>query len=102
MNSQLLLVLGLLGACVSLFIANKPRLDVVAPLAMVALPLTGVLTVPEALAGFSDPNVVLIAALFIVGEGLVRTGIAGQIGDFLLHRAAGTVLLVPWLLPLQP
>ena len=32
----------------------------------------------------------LIAALFIVGEGLVRTGIAVQIGDFLLHHAAGS------------
>ncbi len=90
MNSQLLLVLGLLGACIALFIANKPRLDVVALLALVALPLCGVLTVPEALAGFSDPSVVLIAALFIVGEGLVRTGIAVQIGDFLLRRAAGS------------
>ena len=50
----------------------------------------GVVTVPEALAGFSDPNVVLIAALFIVGEGLVRTGLAVQIGDFLLRRAAGS------------
>jgi di/tricarboxylate transporter len=89
-NSQLLLVLSLLGACVALFIAGKPRLDVVALLAMVALPLTGVVTVPEALAGFSDPNVVLIAALFIVGEGLVRTGLAVQIGDFLLRRAAGS------------
>ena len=62
----------------------------VALLAMVVLPLCGVVTVPEALAGFSDPSVVLIAALFIVGEGLVRTGLAVQIGDFLLHRAAGS------------
>ena len=90
MNSQLLLVLGLLGGCIALFIANKPRMDVVALLAMVALPLCGVVTVPEALAGFSDPNVVLIAALFIVGDGLVRTGLAVQIGDFLLRRAAGS------------
>jgi hypothetical protein len=62
-NPQLILVLGLLGACVALFIVNKPRMDVVALLAMVALPLAGIITLPEALAGFSDPNVVLIAAL---------------------------------------
>ncbi len=90
MNPQLLLVLGLLGACIALFIANRPRMDVVALLALVALPLCGVLTVPEALAGFSDPSVVLIAALFIVGEGLVRTGLAVQMGDFLLRHAAGS------------
>lgn len=79
-----------------MFIANKPRTDVVALLAMVALPLTGIVTVPEALAGFSDPNIVLIAALFIVGDGLVRTGVANQISGFLLRHAGGneTRLLV--------
>src|SRR5690606_40606540 len=50
----------------------KPRMDVVAVLAMVGLPLTGVLSVPEALAGFSDPSVVLIAALFVIGEEIGR------------------------------
>ena len=65
-------------------------MDVVGILAMTLLPLTGLLSVPEALAGFSDPNVILIAALFVVGEGLVRTGIANRIGDFLLHHAKGS------------
>ena len=64
-------------------------MDVVALLAMVALPLTGVLSVQEALAGFSDPSVVLIAALFVIGDGLVRTGIAYRLGDWLM-RAAGS------------
>ncbi len=90
MNPQLAIVLGLLGLCVVLFVAGKPRMDVVALLAMVGLLLAGILTVPEALAGFSDPNVILIAALFVVGEGLVRTGVANQIGDFLLRHSAGS------------
>src|SRR5690606_11738438 len=68
MTLDLLLVLALLALCIVLFLRNKPRMDVVAVLAMVGLPLTGVLTVPEALAGFSDPSVVLIAALFVIGE----------------------------------
>jgi di/tricarboxylate transporter len=50
MNSDLLLVVGLLLACVGLFVANKPRMDVVALLALVALQLCGVISVPEALA----------------------------------------------------
>ena len=90
MNHQLLVVLSLLGICVALFIANKPRMDVVALIALVTLPLTGILTVSEALAGFSDSSVVLIGALFVVGEALVRTGIANRIGDFLLHRSGGS------------
>jgi di/tricarboxylate transporter len=89
-NHQLLVVLSLLGICVALFIANKPRMDVVALIALVTLSLTGILTVSEALAGFSDSSVVLIGALFVVGEGLVRTGIANRIGDFLLHRSGGS------------
>jgi len=90
MNSELLLVVGLLLACIGLFVANKPRMDVVALLVIVVLPLCGIVSVPEALAGFSDPNIVLIAALFVIGEGLVRTGIAYQLGDLLVKKAGGS------------
>ena len=90
MTLDLLLVLFLLLCCVVLFLRNKPRMDVVAVLAMVGLPLTGVLTAPEALAGFSDPSVVLIAALFVIGEGLVRTGIAYRMGDWLVNTAGSS------------
>src|SRR5262249_31379790 len=50
-------------------------------------PFTGVLTMGEALAGFSDSNIVLIAALFVIGEGLVRTGVAQRLGDWLIATA---------------
>lgn len=90
MNLQLAWVLLLLLCAVVLFVRNKPRMDVVALLMIVALPLTGVLTVQETLAGFSDPSVVVIAALFVIGEGLVRTGIAYQLGERLMHRAGSS------------
>jgi di/tricarboxylate transporter len=85
------MVLGLLGVAVAMFIANRPRVDAVALIMLVTLPLTGILTVPEALAGFSDSSVVLIAALFVIGEGLVRTGITRRLGDWLVARAGGSV-----------
>ena len=44
----------------------------------------------EALAGFSDPNVVLIALLFVIGEGLVRTGVAQRLGDWLVAKAGSS------------
>ncbi|MGC8117636.1 SLC13 family permease [Metapseudomonas otitidis] len=90
MNNDLLMVLGLLAGAVTLFALNRPRMDVVALLVLVALPLTGVLDTSEALSGFSDPNVVLIAALFIIGDGLVRTGIAYRLGDWLVARAGSS------------
>ena len=85
--SPLLLVLALLAAAIVMFAIDKPRLDAVALIMLVALPLTGVMTMKEALAGFSDGNVILIAALFVIGDGLVRTGIAQRIGDGLIAGA---------------
>jgi di/tricarboxylate transporter len=90
MNSDLLLVLVLLGAAIVMFVANRPRMDVVGVLMIVALPLTGVLTINEALAGFSDSVVVLLAALFIIGDSLVRTGAAQRVGDLISARAGGS------------
>lgn len=90
MSGELLFVLGLLAACVAMFVLNKPRMDVVALLVIVVLPLAGIVTVPEALAGFSDTNILLIAALFVMGAGLSRTGIAFQMSDLLVKKAGNS------------
>ncbi|MEO3472061.1 SLC13 family permease [Roseomonas sp. CAU 1739] len=87
MTTQLILVLALLVAAIAMFIMNKPRMDAVGLLMIVLLPFTGALTINEALAGFADSSVVLLAALFVVGEGLVRTGTAQRIGDLLNDKA---------------
>jgi di/tricarboxylate transporter len=96
MNTGLTLVLVLLGAAIVMFAINRPRMDVVALIMLIALPFTGVISMSEALSGFSDSNIVLIAALFVVGEGLVRTGVAQRLGDWLIAKAGGneTLLLV--------
>lgn len=87
MSTDLAIVLGLLAATIVMFAVNRPRMDVVALIMMTALPLTGVISMPEALVGLSDPNIVLIAALFVIGEALVRTGVAQRLGDLLIRRA---------------
>src|SRR5690606_30703669 len=88
--SDLALVLALLGVAVFLFVLNRPRMDVVAVIMMVALPLTGTISMSEVLLGLSDPNIVLIAALFVIGEALVRTGVAQRLGDWLTARAGAS------------
>lgn len=90
MTTQLLLVLALLAAAIVMFIANRPRMDAVGLLMIVLLPFTGVMTINEALAGFADSSIVLLAALFVVGEGLVRTGAAQRIGDLLSEKAGSS------------
>ena len=90
MTLELALVLALLASAIVMFVINRPRMDVVAAIMMAALPLTGVITVGEAIAGFADPNIVLIAFLFILGEGLVRTGVARRLGDWINQQAGGS------------
>ncbi|AJE46254.1 SLC13 family permease [Celeribacter indicus] len=89
MTSELASVLGLLLVALLLFAWGRPRMDVVALLLIVTLPFTGAISVSETLQGFADPSVVLIAALFVVGEALVRTGVAQWIGDQLSRRSGG-------------
>ena len=64
-----------------LFIWGKFTPDVVALLSMLSLFLIGILDLGETLSGFSNPTVIMIASLFIIGEGLSQTGwtaLAGQ------------------------
>jgi Citrate transporter/Peptidase dimerisation domain len=96
--SELSIILILLVIAIAMFAINKPRLDIVALIMLVALPFTGVLTMGEALAGFSDLNIVLIAALYVIGEGLVRTGIARRLGDWLIAKVGRSEIRLIFLL----
>ncbi|WP_129674534.1 SLC13 family permease [Candidatus Chloroploca sp. Khr17] len=89
MTGDILIVLSILLATIILFVSDRLRLDVVALLALLALTLTGILTPAEASAGFGDTVVILIAALFVVGEALLQTGVAASISRW-LGRVAGT------------
>ncbi|WP_339254934.1 SLC13 family permease [Sporosarcina sp. FSL W8-0480] len=63
---------------------NKIRADLVAILALLAFVLTGILSPIEALSGFSNSVVIMIAALFVIGAGILRTGLAQMAGSLLL------------------
>ena len=85
MSGELIVVLIVLGGAIVLFASDRVRLDIVAIMVLLALVLSGVLTVEESLAGFSDSVVIMIAGLFVVGEALATTGIALTIGKWMLH-----------------
>ena len=90
MNGELIWVLTLLAIAVVLFATGKVRMDAIALMVIVAFVLSGTLTLNEAFSGFSDPNVILIAALFIIGDGLVRTGVATKMGAWLVSVAGNS------------
>lgn len=96
MSNETTFVFGLIAVAAGLMASNRIRFDIVALLVVLALMLSGVLTVGEALSGFGNPVVILVAGLLVVGEMLDRTGVAGAIGDWVLKKGGSneTRLLV--------
>lgn len=88
MSFDMWVSLIILAAAIVLFVTEWLRVDMVALGVMISLAVTGLLTAPEAISGFSNPVVITLAALFIVGGGVMQTGLAGAIGQRLL-RVAG-------------
>lgn len=66
---------------------GKVRSDLVAVCSLLALVLFGILDTSEALAGFSNPVVIMMIGLFIVGAGIFRTGLAKMISSKILQTA---------------
>ena len=89
MNSQVLITFAVLAGAIGLFLSERLRPDLVGLLVLALLGLTGVLTPPEAFSGLSHPAVITIIAIFILAEGLRRTGVTARMGDLIL-RVAGT------------
>lgn len=87
MTPDMWMVLSILVAAIVLFVTEWVRVDIVALGVVVALMLTGLLTTTEALTGFSNPAVMSIAALFIVGGAVLNTGLADAIGRRILGVA---------------
>lgn len=74
-------MLIILTLTIALFVWGKFTPDIVALLSMLSLFVVGILDLNETLSGFSNPTVIMIGALFIIGEGLSQTGwtaVAGQ------------------------
>jgi di/tricarboxylate transporter len=80
MTFEIALVLGILAVSLVLFISEVIRMDLVALLVLGALALTGLVTTEQAFDGFSNGAVITVWAMFILSEGLTRTGIADIIG----------------------
>jgi di/tricarboxylate transporter len=89
MSPEIITVLAILIGVIILLITEWTPLEVLAMLVMGVLAVTEIVTPKEALAGFSNPAVVTIWAVFILSGGLTRTGIANILGRQLLKVAGG-------------
>lgn len=85
--TPLAITFTILGVSIALLLSERLRPDLVALLGVVSLAGSGVLTQQEAFSGFSRGAVVTMMAVFILAEGLVRTGLTDRVGALLLRIA---------------
>jgi di/tricarboxylate transporter len=76
-----------LGAVVALFVSNRIPVAIIAIATSLSLWATGILELEEATAGFGNPTVLFIAALFVVSESLDSTGVTAWVGQQVIERA---------------
>ncbi len=87
MTGDIAIVLGILAISLILFVSEIIRMDLVALMVLGALAITGLVTADQAFAGFSNSAVITVWAMFILSEGLTRTGIADIIGRQVMRIA---------------
>ncbi|MCF8063290.1 MAG: anion permease [Deltaproteobacteria bacterium] len=79
LNPEMILVMFMIGVAVFLFVVEWVRVDVVAILMMVSLPLLHLVTPKEAFIGLSSNAVISIIAVIIIGAGLDKTGLINNL-----------------------
>ena len=82
-------VTAILAAAVLLLATQVISVDRTAIGIMVALTVSGILTPEEATAGFSNPAVITVAGLYILSQGMIRTGVVGALAQKLMAVSRG-------------
>jgi di/tricarboxylate transporter len=82
-------VFAILILAFALLMTERLRNDVVAVLIILALYLTRVLKVDEALSGFSSEPAIVVAGVFVLSAGLFQTGLSDTLGTA-IGRLAGS------------
>ena len=81
---SLILLLALI-----LLVSEKISVDKTAMGIVVLLALTGILTPAQAVAGFANPAVITVAAMFLLSHGLIRTGAVTILTELVLKVSKG-------------
>ena len=79
------LTLLILLIAIILFATEWIRMDLVSLMVLLAVALTGLVTPEEAFSGFSNPAVITVAAMFVLGAGISSTGAISTLGEHLIR-----------------
>ena len=99
MTGEGLAVLAILVGIVVLFTSEKYPLDIVAMLGLGVLLIFGLVTPQEGFSGFSNHATLTVAAMFVLGAGLQKTGATSVVGRLMIrfsrnHFTALVVIMV--------
>ena len=89
LTNDMLLVLGLVGFTMVMFLFERIRADAAALVVLVVLGLTGLVAPEDLFGGFSSDAVMNVIATMVLGAGLDRTGALNRLASWLLRRAHG-------------
>jgi len=79
-------VVGIISLCLGLLIFSRYPADAVLVGGVALLVLLDILSPQEALSGMSNEGMITVAVLFVVAQGLVKTGVVSWISQNLLGR----------------
>jgi di/tricarboxylate transporter len=94
MTTEILMVFSILGLAIIFLVTEWIPMEVTALLVLGAVAVTGLVSPVDALAGFSNPAVVTVWAVFILSGGLTRTGVANLIGRLVLRLSGQSEMLL--------
>lgn len=94
MTLDIVLVLAVTIGAITLFAAEKLRMDVVAIFLVATLTLLGLITPSQALSGFSNQATITVAAMFVLAAGLRSSGALSGVGRMLTRVKSPTAFLL--------
>ncbi|MCM2286972.1 MAG: SLC13 family permease [Desulfobacula sp.] len=89
LDLQIILVSIILMGALILLTTGKISVDKTSLGIIAALSLTGILTPAETAAGFANPAVITVGAMFLLSHGLIRTGAVGFVTELVLKFSKG-------------
>ena len=88
MTPDIGLTIAILVIAVGLFATNRVPFDLIGVGVLVAVFFVGLIPLDKALSGFSNNAIITIGSVYVISEGLSRTGVAYSLGQ-LLRRISG-------------
>lgn len=89
LTTDMMLVLGLVGFTMAMFMIERFRADLTALIVLVLLGLLGLVPAERLFDGFAGSAVMSVIATMILGAGLDRTGALNRLAGWLLRRSRG-------------